>query len=32
MEMDSLVMNLKKVNEEQNKKRIKMKKYGNEEV
>jgi hypothetical protein len=30
--MDSLVMNLKKVNEEQNKKRIKMKKYGNEEV
>jgi len=32
MEMDALVMNLKKINEEQNKKRIKMKKYGNEEV
>ena len=30
--MDALVMNLKKVNEEQNKKRIKMKKYGNGEV
>jgi len=30
MEMDVLVMNLKKINEEQNKKRIKIKKYGNE--